>query len=172
MNSIAQGKVSIQTSPELVPSTPEWLGEVAVVSHYLTQLGLLEKIAERVRFARARSGSTTSSTLWLPFIGYSLSGELTQNVLQALASLRYPIYGPVRRNEPSDRTTPSRPQSPRSPTVEALRTLTKRIYPLGHRPRSASKSRIAGSLWRLWKVSMGMERNKPLDMTLPIQSAL
>ncbi len=61
MSSIAPAVVSIQTSPESVPSTPSWLGEVAIMGHYLARLGLLEEMAEHVRFARQRLGI---SGLW------------------------------------------------------------------------------------------------------------
>jgi hypothetical protein len=57
MSSIASSAVNIQTSPESVPSTPSWLGEVVVVAHYMESLGLLEKIALEVRFSRKRFGT-------------------------------------------------------------------------------------------------------------------
>ena len=38
MSSIACSAVSIQTSPQSVPSTPSWMGEVAVMAHYLIHL--------------------------------------------------------------------------------------------------------------------------------------
>src|SRR2546429_9975528 len=56
MSSIACSAVSIQTSPQSVPSTPSWLGEVAVVARYLSHLDLFEKIALEVRFSRRRFG--------------------------------------------------------------------------------------------------------------------
>src|SRR6266550_36485 len=77
MSSIASSAVSIQTSPESVPSTPSWLGEVAIMAHYLTHLDLLEQIAERVRFARARFGIYDTIDFVVVLIGYSLSGEPT-----------------------------------------------------------------------------------------------
>jgi hypothetical protein len=56
MNSIADGSVIIQTSSESVPSTPSWLGEVALMVGYLRKQGMLTKIDERVHFARRRFG--------------------------------------------------------------------------------------------------------------------
>jgi hypothetical protein len=50
--------VHVQIAPTSVPSTPSWLGEVAVVAHVFSQLGLQKAIEERVRFARARMGTT------------------------------------------------------------------------------------------------------------------
>jgi len=49
--------VNIQTSVEPIPSVPEWFGEVALIAHTLTRLGLLAEISERVRFARKRFGT-------------------------------------------------------------------------------------------------------------------
>ena len=54
---MTQASVHVQIAPNSVPSTPSWLGEVAVVAHVFTQLGLLKAIEERVRFARARMGN-------------------------------------------------------------------------------------------------------------------
>ena len=56
MTSIASSPVTIQTSPQLVPSTPPWFGEVTVIAHYLRHQGVLSDITERVRFARRRFG--------------------------------------------------------------------------------------------------------------------
>jgi hypothetical protein len=52
MNSMTSSHVNIQTSPQSVPSTPSWMGEVAVVAHYLIHVGLLEKIRQEMRFSR------------------------------------------------------------------------------------------------------------------------
>lgn len=56
MNSIADGSLHIQTSSESPFATPSWLGEVALVASHLRKQGLLNKITERVRFARRRFG--------------------------------------------------------------------------------------------------------------------
>jgi hypothetical protein len=50
--------VSIQTEASPVPSVPAWFGEVALLAHTLTRLGLLSAISERVRFARKRFGTS------------------------------------------------------------------------------------------------------------------
>ncbi len=39
--------VSIQTSPQSVPSTPPWFGEVAIMAHSLKRSGLL--FTEQIR---------------------------------------------------------------------------------------------------------------------------
>jgi hypothetical protein len=46
--------VTVQTTPESQPSTPNWMGEVAAFAQILNQTGILTSITERVRFARAR----------------------------------------------------------------------------------------------------------------------
>jgi hypothetical protein len=56
MTSITDGSVSIQTTPQSVPSTPCWLGEVTLVARYLRKQGVFAAICERVRFARRRFG--------------------------------------------------------------------------------------------------------------------
>ena len=55
MSSIADGSVCIQTFTEAQAATPSWLGEVALVATHLQKQGILNKISERVRFARRRA---------------------------------------------------------------------------------------------------------------------
>lgn len=43
--------VTIQTSPQSVPSPPQWLGEVTLIVSWLARQGMLATIAEQVRFA-------------------------------------------------------------------------------------------------------------------------
>lgn len=77
MNSITSPVVTIQTSPQSVPSTPSWLGEVALVVHHLTSQGVLESIAEQVRFVRRRFGHYEVIDFVAVLMGYALSGEPT-----------------------------------------------------------------------------------------------
>jgi hypothetical protein len=49
--------VTIQTEASPIASVPEWFGEVTLLAHTLTRLGLLAEISERVRFARKRFGT-------------------------------------------------------------------------------------------------------------------
>ena len=56
MNPITDATVTIQTTSHAIPSTPCWFGEVVVIAQYLRRIGVLTKIAERVRFARRRFG--------------------------------------------------------------------------------------------------------------------
>ena len=49
---MTQTVVTIQIAPESRPSTPPWMGEVAVVAQVLSHMGVLKAIQEQVRFAR------------------------------------------------------------------------------------------------------------------------
>jgi hypothetical protein len=69
--------VKVQIVPESLPSTPSWLGEVAIVAHVFTRFELLKAIAERVRFARARLGVYDTIDFVIVLLGYALSGEQT-----------------------------------------------------------------------------------------------
>ncbi len=69
--------VNIQTSAEPLPSVPAWFGEVALVAHTMTRLGLLSNISEQVRFARKRFGTYEVIDFVVVLIGYALSGERT-----------------------------------------------------------------------------------------------
>jgi hypothetical protein len=61
MSSIAYSPVRIQTSSQSVPALPSWFGEVTIIAHYLTYLGILEALCERVRFTRRRFGLLCSA---------------------------------------------------------------------------------------------------------------
>jgi hypothetical protein len=74
---MTQSSVKIQCSPESVPSTPSWFGEVAVVAQVLTQTGLLQRLQKEVRFARAHFGMYEVIDFLALLIGYTLSGEPT-----------------------------------------------------------------------------------------------
>ncbi len=67
----------VQTTPESLPSTPGWMGEVAAFAQILSQTGILAAITERVRFARARMGTYELIDFVVVLIGYALSGEPT-----------------------------------------------------------------------------------------------
>ena len=75
--SSASSSVTIQTSPQSVPSTPSWFGEVAIMAHHLTRLGLLDAIGERVRFARRRFGQYDLIDFVAVLLGYAMRGERT-----------------------------------------------------------------------------------------------
>ncbi len=56
MRAFVISSVTIQTSPEPVLAVPSWFGEVAVIAHYLQQVGVLAMMEDQVRFARRRFG--------------------------------------------------------------------------------------------------------------------
>lgn len=75
MTSIRHPAVSIQTTPQSVPSTPAWFGEVTILAHYLKPTQALEAVAEKVRFARARLGHYDTLDFVAVLLGYAISGE-------------------------------------------------------------------------------------------------
>jgi hypothetical protein len=155
MSNIASSVVEIQTSPESVPSTPSWLGEVVVVAHYLSTLGVLEKIALEVRFARGRLGIYDVIDFVAVLIGYALSGERT---LETFYARLYPFATPLMalfgRNKLPSRSALSRfLEAIDQPTVEALRARFEED--LQARPLSQQDEHNAGLRDRcgeVWKV--------------------
>src|SRR3989442_10407237 len=69
--------VSIRTEASPIASVPAWFGEVALLAHTLTRLGLLAEISERVRFARKRFGTFEVIDFVVVLMGYAISGEPT-----------------------------------------------------------------------------------------------
>ena len=116
--------VTIQVTPESMPSTPSWMGEVAAFAQVLTHVGLLKAIQNHVQFARARFGRYDTIDFVVVLFGYALSGERTLNAfyerLSPFADVFMALFG---RHRLPDRSTLSRflcalDQA----TVEALRT--------------------------------------------------
>src|SRR6266851_4765822 len=77
MTSIAHSAATIQTSPQSVPATPMWFGEVALIAKHLAHQGIQTAIEQQVRFARRRFGKYDVSDFVVVLIGYALSGEPT-----------------------------------------------------------------------------------------------
>ncbi len=146
MNSMASCAVEIQTSPQSVPSTPSWLAEVAVVAHYLSTLGVLEKIALEVRFARGRFGIYDTIDFVVVLIGYALSGEHTlKGFYERLRPFASPFMALFGREELPSRSALSRYLSAiDQPTVEALRVLFQKD--LLARPLT-EQDKPPGGLW-------------------------
>ncbi len=125
MISIADGSVRIQTSSEAQPATPSWLGEVALVVSHLQKQGLLNKICERVRFARRRFGRYEVIDFLAVLFGYAISGERTLQdfyaTVQPFASVFMALFGRASLPAAStlSRFLAALPDAP----VEALRTL-------------------------------------------------
>lgn len=146
MNSITSSHVTLQTSPQSVPSTPSWLGEVAVVAHYMESQGLLEKIVTSVRFSRKRFGIYDTIDFLCVLIGYTLSGEATlKGFYERLHPFALPFMALFGREELPSRSALSRflaaiDQS----TVEALRALFQKD--LVSRPL-IEQGEATGGLW-------------------------
>ena len=123
--SMTHPSVHVQIAPTSVPSTPSWLGEVAVVAHVFSQLGLQKAIEERVRFARARMGDYEVIDFVVMLIGYAVSGERTlQSFYQRLLPKASPfmaLFG--RANLPHPATLSRFLAALDQAAVEALRTL-------------------------------------------------
>src|SRR5205807_5449116 len=97
--------------------------EISIVAHYLTHLGVLEQIAERVRFARARFGIYDTIDFVVVLIGYALSGEPTLKAFyERLLPFALPFMALFGRNKLPSRSALSRfLEAIDQPTVEALR---------------------------------------------------
>ncbi len=120
--------VQVQIAPTSVPSTPSWLGEVAVLAHVFSQLGLQKAIEERVRFARARMGDYEVIDFVVMLLGYAVSGERTFKAFyQRLLPFAEPfmaLFG--RANLPHPATLSRFLAALDHGSVEALRTLCAR----------------------------------------------
>src|SRR5947208_3333496 len=125
MTSMTHPSVDIQTSPLSVPALPQWFGEVSLVAQYLTHLGTLEAISQRVRLARGRMGTYDVIDFMAVLIGYALSGERTlQTFYERLQPFASPFMALFGREQLPHRSSLSRfLASLDHSTVEALRTL-------------------------------------------------
>ncbi len=117
--------VSIRTEASPITSVPAWFGEVALIAHTLTRLGLLSEISERVRFARKRFGTFEVIDFVVMLMGYAISGEPTLKAyyerLQPFAPSFMALFG---RSQLPHRSTLSRFLAALDETsVEALRSV-------------------------------------------------
>ena len=145
MSRSAASSVTIQTSPQSVPATPSWFGEVTVMAHYLTRLSTLAAIGEQVRFARRRFGHYDVIDFVVVLIGYALSGEPTlEAFFERLRPFAAPFMALFGRERLPHRATLSRFLAALTgEPVEALRTLF--LSDLLARP--LSKEQQLGGLW-------------------------
>jgi hypothetical protein len=108
-----------------VPSTPSWLGEVTVIAHYLTRLGVLDAVGQHVRFARRRFGHYEVIDFVAVLIGYAISGERTLEAfyerLHPFATTFMALFG--RERLPHRSTLSCFLAALDQATVEALRAL-------------------------------------------------
>src|SRR5258708_14232709 len=125
MTSIVDGSVIIQTSPESVPSTPSWFGEVTLMAAYLRKQGILTKISEHVRFARRRFGRYEVIDFLAVLFGYAISGERTlEEFYKHLQPFAVPFMALFDRDRLPSRSALSRFLAALTQElVEALRTL-------------------------------------------------
>jgi hypothetical protein len=117
--------VTLQTDASPIPSVPAWFGEVALIAHTLTRLGVLSDISEHVRFARKRFGRFEVIDFVVMLMGYAISGEPTLKAyyerLQPFAPAFMALFG---RSELPHRATLSRFLAVLDePFVEALRSV-------------------------------------------------
>ena len=131
------------------------MGELSIVAHYLTHLDVLEQIAERVRFARARFGIYDTIDFVVVLIGYALSGEPTIKAFyERLLPFALPFMALFGRNKLPSRSALSRfLEAIDQPTVKALRTRFEED--LLARPLTQQDEHSAGLRDRcgeLWKV--------------------
>ncbi|GHO61129.1 hypothetical protein KSC_000210 [Ktedonobacter sp. SOSP1-52] len=121
----SSSQATIQISPESVPSTPSWFGEVTAFAQVLGHVGILKAIQEQVRFARARFGQYDLIDFVVVLISYVLSGEPTLLAFyERLAPWASPFMALFGRDRLPHRSTLSRFLAALDqPTVEALRKL-------------------------------------------------
>ena len=117
--------VTIQTEASPISSVPAWFGEVALLAHTLTRLGLLSEISERVRFTRKRFGTFEVIDFVVMLMGYAISGEPTLKAyyerLHPFSTAFMALFG---RNQLPHRATLSRFLAALDEaSVEALRSV-------------------------------------------------
>jgi hypothetical protein len=125
MTSMTHPCIEIQTSPLAVAALPHWFGEVSLVAQYLTHLGVLEALSQRVRLARGRMGTYEVIDFVAVLLGYALSGERTlQTFYERILPFACPFMALFGRKLLPHRSSLSRfLASLDQSTVEALRTL-------------------------------------------------
>ncbi len=84
MSNVPPSPVSIQASPESIPSVPAWFGEVTLIARHLEQQGVLSTVSEKVRFARRRFGHYEVIDFFGVVLGYAISGEGTLELVAHL----------------------------------------------------------------------------------------
>jgi hypothetical protein len=125
MTSIAYSPVNIQTSSQAAPLPPPWFGEVVLVVAHLRKQGVLDAIAQQVRFTRRRFGRYEVLDFVAILFGYAISGERTLEAFyQAVLPWAEPFMALFGRQSLPARSTLSRfLASLTQAAVEALRQL-------------------------------------------------
>ena len=162
MHSIVDSGVTIQTSSQSVPAAPCWLGEVALIVHYLRKQSVFSAITERVRFAQRRFGTYDTIDFLAVLIGYAISGEPTLEAfyehLYPFASTFMALFG---RDRLPARSTLSRFLAAlTSEPVEALRTLMLSdllARPLDTEEQQAGLWDRTGAQWHVFDIDATRE---------------
>ena len=157
MRSHADATVTIQTSAEAVLSPPSWFGEVVLLARYLKQLGVLEAINERVRFARRRFGRYKVIDFLVVLFGYAISGERTLEAFyQRLQPFADPFMALFGRDRQPVRSTLSRFLAAlTSEPVDALRSLfldDLLSRPLSKEKQTGGLADRAGNTWVVFDI--------------------
>lgn len=178
MTSIADSAVSIQTSSQSMPSTPDFLGEVILLVQYLRQQGILDVISARVRFARRRFGHYEVLDFLAVLLGYAISGERTLEAfyerLLPWAAAFMALFG---RDRLPARSTLSRFLAALTPEpLEALRALFLAdglSRPLGNEQQTGGLTDRAGTPWLVFDVDGTREaaRQRALPQTPELPAA-
>jgi hypothetical protein len=116
-------QVAIQIAPEATkPSTPPWMGEVAVFAQVLIHTSWLQTIQEQGRFARVRFGTYDLIDFVVVLIGYAASSEPTLKAFyERLAPFAEPFMALFGRSQLPHRSILSRFLAALAqPPVEAL----------------------------------------------------
>ena len=117
--------VHLQMVAEEKPSVPSWFAEAAIVAQVFITSGVLNKIEQQVRFARARFGTYELVDFVAVLIGYAVSAESSLQTfyerLTPFASAFMALFG--RKNLPHRSTLSRYLSALDQPTVEALRAL-------------------------------------------------
>ena len=165
--------VTIQITPESVPSPPCWMGEVAAFAQILTSTGILNKIQEQARFARARFGHYDLIDFAAVLIGYVVSGEPTLLAFyEHLHPFAEPFMALFGRDQLPHRSTLSRLLAALDQTsVEALRLLFQDDL-LARRPFASPGGLLdrTGGQWMV--VDVDGTRQAARQRTLPQTEAL
>ena len=167
-------EVTIQITPNSLPSTPSWMGEVAAFAQVLEHTGILKTIQDQVRFARARFGQYDLIDFVVVLIGYAVSGEPTllafYERLSPFAEAFMALFG---RHRLPHRSTLSRFLAALDEaTLEALRTLFLKDL-LARTPFSSSGEMCdrTGESWLVMDVdgtrATARQRALPHGETLP-----
>jgi hypothetical protein len=171
---MTHAQVTIQITPNSLPSPPCWMGEVAAFAQVLSHTGMLKTIQDQVRFARARFGQYDLIDFVVVLIGYAVSGEPTLRAFyERLAPFAEAFMALFGRHRLPHRSTLSRFLAALDEaTVEALRPLfLKDLLARTPFPSSGQMCDRTGESWLVMDVdgtrATARQRALPHGETLP-----